>query len=118
MIQAKFINGALILVIYLHHVVADTNGMSTNLMSEGLPPRKFDHYTLDSEATAVSQGRSRLSNYFETGAPAFLSLAKDIYQQLEQTRQPQQRQFHHDHGDTTFTDASKINDRSFHEPPN
>jgi hypothetical protein len=38
-IQANFINCGLILAVYLHHAVADINGISTilRLMSEGLP---------------------------------------------------------------------------------
>jgi hypothetical protein len=103
-IQANFIDGGLLLVIYLHHAVADIHGMSTilRLMSEGLPLRKFDHDALQSEATVVSQARSRLSH--SSGAPAFLRLARDIYQRHEQSIQHQQ--IHHNNRDEKAPTAS------------
>jgi len=109
-IQANFIDNGLILTIYLHHAVADINGVSTilRLMSEGLPPRKLDYDDLESEATVVSQARARLSNGH--GAPAFLSLARDINQQLEQSRQQQQQHLHPDHGDGIATATIADND--------
>ena len=98
-IQANFINGGLALVICLHHAVADINGMSTilRLMSEGLPTRRLDNDELQSEATVVSQARSRLSQ--GSGAPAFLSLARDINQRLEQGRQHHHQQTHNENID-------------------
>lgn len=77
-IQANFIDGGLILVIYLHHAAADVKGISTilRLMSEGLPVRKLDQEALDLEAKNVTQARARLSD--GSGAPAFLALAREI----------------------------------------
>ncbi|KAM0717320.1 hypothetical protein Q7P37_007172 [Cladosporium fusiforme] len=71
-IQANFLQGGLILVIYLHHAVADIRGISTilRLMSEGMTIRLLDQETLDHDAATASQARSRLSH--GTGAPAFL----------------------------------------------
>lgn len=103
-ILENFINGGLVLVSYLHHAVADTNGVGTimRLMSEGLPPRKLNRDALKLEAKAVSQARSRLSQ--SSGDPAFLSLARDINQRLEQSRQPQQQRPHPGNGDNTTTE--------------
>jgi hypothetical protein len=108
-IQANFIDGGLILVIELHHAVADINGVSTilRLMSEGLPPRIFDHNDLRSEATVVSEARSRLSQ--GSGAPAFLCLARNISQRMEQSRQYQHQQFHPNNRDDTTTVSSNGN---------
>ena len=109
-IQANFIDGGLILVIYLHHAVADINGVNTilRLMSEGLPSRKLYHDDLESEAIVVSRARSRLSQ--DDGAPAFLSLARDIYQRQEQIRQQQDHHIHPDIRDDTAIIAN--NNRS------
>ena len=108
-IQANFIGGGLILVIYLHHAVADISGLSTilRLMSEGLPSRILDHNDLRSEATAVSEAQSRLSQGF--GAPAFLCLARDVSQRMEQTRQQQHQQIHPHNRDDTFTVLNNSN---------
>jgi hypothetical protein len=63
-IQANFIEGGLILVIYLHHAVADIRGINTILrsMSEGLGSRVLDDGSLELEASSVSQARTRLSD--------------------------------------------------------
>lgn len=86
-IQANFIEGGLILVICLHHAAADIKGVTTilRLMSEGMPLRALDQDTLDQEAMTVSLARSRLSE--GNGAPGFLVLARDIYQQQQQQQQ-------------------------------
>lgn len=85
--QGNFIDGGLILVIYLHHGIADIRGVSTilRLMSEGMPLRTLDQEALDTEAKAVSLARARLSD--GAGAPAFLALARDIQQSQQQSRQ-------------------------------
>lgn len=90
--QANFVEGGLILVIYLHHAVADIRGVSTilRLMSESLPLRLLDQETLDHDAATVSQARSRLSD--GSGAPEFLVLARDIQQRLQQRQQQQSQQ--------------------------
>ena len=108
-IQANFVDGGLILVIELHHAVADINGVSTilRLMSEGLPPRILDHNNLRSEATVVSEARSRLSQ--GSGAPAFLCLARNISQQMEQSRQHRHQQFHPNNRDDTNTVSNNGN---------
>jgi hypothetical protein len=100
-IQANLIDGGPILVVYLHHAIADMNGISTilRLMSEGLSPCQLDNDELQLEAKVVSQARSRLSR--DCGAPAFLSLARDINQRQEQSRQQQhQHIWHNDRDDT------------------
>ncbi|KAM0692155.1 hypothetical protein Q7P36_008356 [Cladosporium allicinum] len=116
-IQANFINGGLALVICLHHAVADINGMSTilRLMSEGLPTRRLDNDELQSEATVVSQARSCLSQ--GSGAPAFLSLARDINQRREQgrQRQQQQQQIHNENRDDNIA-VSKNSDPNIPSP--
>lgn len=86
-IQANLINGGLVLVIYLHHAVADVRGVATiiRLMSEGLPAREMSEESLDLEAVAVSQARARLSSGF--GAPAFLASARDVEQRQQLSRQ-------------------------------
>lgn len=82
-IQANFIDGGLILVIYLHHAVADIRGVATivRLMSEGLPARELSEESLDLEATTVSQARDRLSS--GTGMPAFLASAHGVQQRQQ-----------------------------------
>lgn len=77
-IQANLIDGGLILVIYLHHAVADVKGMATilRLMSEGLPARELSEESLELEATTISQARARLSS--GTGIGAFLASARDV----------------------------------------
>lgn len=77
-IQANMIDGGLILVIYLHHAVADIEGVVTiiRLMSEGLPARELSEESLELEGTTVSQARARLSS--GTGIGAFLASARDI----------------------------------------
>jgi hypothetical protein len=79
-IQANFIDGGIILVIYLHHAVADIRGVATiiRLMSEGLPARELSEESLESEAVAVSQARARLST--GAGIPGFLASARGIEQ--------------------------------------
>jgi hypothetical protein len=79
-IQADLIDGGLILVIYLHHAVADIRGVATmiRLMSEGLPARELSEEALELEATTVSQARARLSS--GTGIAGFLASARDIEQ--------------------------------------
>lgn len=88
-IQANFIDGGLVLVIYLHHAIADIRGISTilRLMSEGLPLRRLSQESLGHDAAIDSQARARLSN--GSGAPAFLSLARDVEQRQRQERQEQ-----------------------------
>ena len=112
-IQANFIDCGLILVIYLHHAVADIHGVSTilRLMSEGLPSRKLGHEDLESEATVVSKARARLSQ--DDGAPDFLALARDIRQRQEQTRQQQHQHIHPDIQDDT---AMAANNNTSHAP--
>ena len=82
-IQANLIDGGLILVIYLHHAVADIRGVATiiRLMSEGLPARELSEESLESEAMTVSQARARLSS--GSGAPAFLASARDVEQRQQ-----------------------------------
>ena len=77
-IQGNLIDGGIILVIYLHHAVADIRGVATiiRLMSEGLPARELSEESLGSEAVAVSQARARLSS--GTGIPGFLASARGI----------------------------------------
>lgn len=77
-IQANMIDGGLVLVIYLHHAVADIEGVATiiRLMSEGLPARELSEESLELEGTTVSQARARLSS--GTGIGAFLASARDI----------------------------------------
>jgi len=79
-IQANLIDGGLVLVIYLHHAVADIEGLATilRLMSEGLPARELSEESLELEATTVSQARARLSS--GTGIGAFLASARDVAQ--------------------------------------
>lgn len=86
-IQANFIDGGLILVIYLHSAVADIQGMTTilRLMSEGLPLRELNEESLELEAETVSQARARLSD--GAGAPAFLAMARDLEQHQQQSIQ-------------------------------
>jgi hypothetical protein len=69
-IQANFIEGGLILVIYLHHAVAGIRGITTilRLMSEGLRVPELDNDSLEMEAAAVSRARARLSD--GSGVPA------------------------------------------------
>ena len=86
-IQAMLIGGGLILVINLHHAVADIRGVATimRLMSESLPARALSEEILGSEAVATSQARARLSS--GSGAPAFLASARDVQQRQELSRQ-------------------------------
>lgn len=109
-IQANFIDGGLVLVIYLHHAAADIKGISTilRLMSEGLPICKLDQEALDLEATTVSQARARLSD--GSGAPAFLALARDIERRQQHSKQQESRTDAHDKtlavNDNTTPEAS------------
>ena len=82
-IQANMIDGGLVLVIYLHHAVADIEGVATiiRLMSEGLPARELSEESLELEGTTVSQARARLSS--GTGIPAFLASARDVYRRQQ-----------------------------------
>jgi hypothetical protein len=86
-IQANLVGGGLILVINLHHAVADICGVATilRLMSEGLPARELSEESLNLEAVAISQARARLSSGF--GAPAFLATARDVEQRRQLSRQ-------------------------------
>lgn len=86
-IQANFITGGLILVIFLHHAIADIRGINTiiELMSEGLTKRTLDQETLDHEALSASEARAHLSNGY--GAPPFLSFARDVQTRLQQNQQ-------------------------------
>ncbi|GAB7326198.1 hypothetical protein MBLNU13_g10195t1 [Cladosporium sp. NU13] len=79
-IQANLIDGGLVLVIYLHHAVADIEGVATilRLISEGLPARELSEESLELEATTVSQARARLSS--GTGISGFLASARDVAQ--------------------------------------
>jgi hypothetical protein len=82
-IQANLIDGGLVLVIYLHHAVADIRGVATilRLMSEGLPARELSEGSLELEATAVSQARARLSS--GTGISGFLASTRGIEQRRQ-----------------------------------
>lgn len=82
-IQANLIDGGLILVIYLHHAVADIRGMATiiRLMSEGLPARELSEDSLEMEAATASQARARLSS--GTGIPGFLASARGVEQRQQ-----------------------------------
>lgn len=98
-VQANFIDGGLILVIYLHSAIADIRGMTTilRLMSEGLPLRKLNQESLELEAASVSQARARLSD--GAGAPAFLAMARDLEQRRQQSMQEPNQES--DEGTTT-----------------
>ena len=68
-IQANFISGGLIVVLYLNHSVADLHGVSTimRLMSSELPSRKLNDDDLRGETMAWALGRQILSD--ADGAP-------------------------------------------------
>jgi hypothetical protein len=94
-IQATFIEGSLVLVIYLHHAVADIRGITTilRLMSEGLRTPELDDDSLEREAAAVSHARARLSD--GSGVPpaivAFVK-AQDSKQNLEHSAEKDSRE--------------------------
>jgi hypothetical protein len=117
-IQANFIEGGLILVIYLHHAVADIRGITTILrsMSEGLGSRVLDSDSLELEASSVSQARYRLSD--GSGTPptqAKFVEAQTGGQNLQQSIQQERQQANDrtstaDHGishpDASFNSAA------------
>jgi hypothetical protein len=77
-IQANFLEGGLIVVINLHHAVADIHGVSTIMcvMTEGLPLRELNEESLEQEAATVSEARASLSS--RPGLSAFLPQAPAI----------------------------------------
>ena len=107
-IQANFITGGLILVIFLHHAIADIRGIGTimRLMSEGLTTRILDQETLDEEALSASDARARLSDGFR--AHPFLSLARDLGQRVQQSRQPRDQPIDTDDGETDGSDDETL----------